>query len=298
MLVKLVRGLRKNLPKYILITPALAFLFAMAVYPVFAMVKMSMCFWILGRKDIGIYFVGLENYLTLLSDKWLLQSTLLTAYFVVGVLSVQTISGVVLALLLTRGHPGESIIRTLILIPWLIARVVTGFNFKFMMEPNFGPIPQMIRWVGLAELGKTSIFGDKMWVMPALIIVYAWQGVPFTMLLVVAALQSLPTKVFESAKVDGASGFQTLWHITLPLVRPTLVIAMFLTTVFTLRVFDMIFIITRGGPGVSSNILPMYQYDIFMKYFNMGYGSAIAVYMLGICLLVSIFYVRSIFRGR
>lgn len=276
--------------------PTLVFLFSMAVFPLVYIITTSTEFWFLNRLDLGRHFVGFQNYLKLLKDKEFASSVWVTACFSMGIVSLQTLGGLSLAFFLARGHKGEGVIRALILLPWLISGIVIGFNFKFMMEPNFGPIPEIMRWFGLTELARISLYGRKEWALLAVVITYAWHGIPFTMMLCSAAIQSLPIEPFEAAKVDGATPFQTLWYISLPLLKSIVLINMFLVTMFTLRAFPLVFILTQGGPGTTTEILSLYQYRIFMRYYDVGYASVIAIIIFILIMGLGLFYLRMIFK--
>ncbi len=281
--------------KYALALPAFTFIIIGIVYPTGYLLYNSSTAWSLTRLDLGQTFIGLENYAKLLADERFYSSLSITAIFTIATTSIQTVLGVSLALLLNRNIPGEGLVRTLLLIPWLVAPFISGFNFRFMMSPNIGVIAQMLDFFGFDVITQTSILGSPKTALGALILVHVWNGVPGTMLVVTGGLKTIPEELYLAARVDGAGRLQLLRYITLPLVRYAILISAFLTTLFIFKAFEMIFIMTGGGPGDSTEVLAIYQYWVGIRTLNIGYGSSIAVVQLLVAFIVSIVYARLMF---
>ncbi len=282
--------------KYWLALPAFVFIIIGIIYPTGYLLYNSMTNWSLTRLDLGQTFIGLDNYVKLLADERFYSSLGITATFTIATTSIQTVLGVSLALLLNRNIRGEGLVRTLLLIPWLVAPFISGFNFRFMMAPNIGVIAQMLDALGLDVITKTSILGSPKTALGALILVHVWNGVPGTMLVVTGGLKTIPEEIYLAARVDGADRLQLLRYITLPLVRYAILISAFLTTLFIFKAFEMIFIMTGGGPGDSTEVLAVYQYWVGIRTLNIGYGSSIAVVQLLVAFIVSIVYARLMFN--
>ena len=286
---------RSQRTKYLLALPAFVFIIIGIIYPTGYLLYNSMTAWSLTRLDLGQNFIGLANYGKLLADERFYSSLGITAIFTIATTSIQTVLGVCLALLLNRNIRGEGLVRTLLLIPWLVAPFISGFNFRFMMAPNIGVIAQMLDALGLDVITKTSILGSPRTALAALIIVHVWNGVPGTMLVVTGGLKTIPEELYLAARVDGADRWQILRYITLPLVRYAVLISAFLTTLFIFKAFEMIFIMTGGGPGDSTEVLAIYQYWVGIRTLNIGYGSSIAVVQLLVAFVVSLVYARLMF---
>lgn len=281
--------------KYALALPAFVFIIIGIIYPTGYLLYNSLTAWSLTRLDLGQSFIGLENYSKLLADARFYSSLGITAIFTIATTSIQTVLGVTLALLLNRNIPGEGLARTLLLIPWLVAPFISGFNFRFMMAPNIGVIAQMLDFLGFDTITQTSILGSPKTALGALILVHVWNGVPGTMLVVTGGLKTIPEELYLAARVDGADRLQLLRYITLPLVRYAILISAFLTTLFIFKAFEMIFIMTGGGPGDSTEVLALYQYWVGIRSLKIGYGSSIAVAQLLVAFIVSLIYARLMF---
>ncbi len=282
--------------KYLLALPAFIFIIIGIIYPTGYLLYNSMTAWSLTRLDLGQTFIGIENYGKLLADERFYSSLGITAIFTIATTSIQTVLGVTLALLLNRNIRGEGLVRTLLLIPWLVAPFISGFNFRFMMAPNIGVIAQALDFLGLDTITKTSILGSPRTALGALILVHVWNGVPGTMLVVTGGFKTIPEELYLAARVDGADRLQLLRYITLPLVRYAILISAFLTTLFIFKAFEMIFIMTGGGPGDSTEVLALYQYWVGIRSLKIGYGSSIAVVQLLVAFIVSLVYARLMFR--
>ena len=281
--------------KYFLALPAFIFIIAGIIYPSGYLIYNSMTAWNLTRIDLGQTYIGLDNYSKLVADARFYSSLGTTAVFTIATTSIQTLLGVILALLLNRNIRGEGLVRTLLLIPWLTAPFISGFNFRFMMAPNIGVIAQMLDFLGFDAITGASILGSPKTALGALILVHVWNGVPGTMLIVTGGLKTIPEELYLAARVDGADRVQVLRYITLPLVRHAILISAFLTTLFIFKAFEIIFITTGGGPGVATEVLAVYQYLVGIRTLNIGYGSSIAVVQLVVAFIVSLVYARLMF---
>jgi len=281
--------------KYALALPAFVFIIVGIIYPTGYLLYNSSTAWSLTRLDLGQTFIGVDNYVKLLADPRFYSSLRITAIFTIAATSIQTVLGVSLALLLNRNIPGEGLVRTLLLIPWLVAPFISGFNFRFMMAPNIGVIAQMMESLGFDAIVQASILGNPRTALAALILVHVWNGVPGTMLVVTGGLKTIPEELYLAARVDGADRWQILRYITLPLVSYAILISAFLTTLFIFKAFEMIFIMTAGGPGDSTEVLALYQYWVGIRSLKIGYGSSIAMVQLLIAFIVSIIYARLMF---
>jgi multiple sugar transport system permease protein len=209
--------------------------------------------------------------------------------FVVGIVSCETTLGLALALLVTAYPRLQRLLTSMLLIPLVMPPVVIALAWVTLYDFRAGVLDWALRSVGLPPvqwLSSTSM------ALPSVIIADVWHLTPFVFLIFLAGLQALPTEPFEAAQIDGASAWQTFRHITLPLLRPVLVVVLLLRTIDGARVFDKVFIMTGGGPGTSSITLIMYIYREAFRNLDFGYGAAISVLMLVVLSLVAVIYVR------
>jgi multiple sugar transport system permease protein len=265
----------------------------MLAYPLSFLVRNTFFSWSYIRADLGQKFVGLLNYRHLVKDFQLPTSLFLTLYLIAGTVIVQVLAGLLVALALNRNVRGESFVLSLFLAPWFIPPVVIGFNFRFMLA-NFGIIPAMLKWIGLNGVAAIPFLAQKHYVMPILILAHVWTGLPGAALIIAAGLKSVPTEPYEAAMVDGANSMQRFRYVTLPFLRPALYLITFLSTTNMVRAFDIIMVMTGGGPGISSEVLGMYQYDVGIKQFDIGYGSTLGLVLIVISLIISAFFLRGI----
>jgi multiple sugar transport system permease protein len=235
-------------------------------------------------------FVGLDNYITLFTtDTRFKNSILVTFYFTLLGVTVQTFLGVTLALLFNRQFWGRGLLRTLAILPMVATPVAIALIFVVMFHPTLGVMNYFLSVVGIPPWTWTYASST---VIPALVLVDTWQWTPLIMLIVLAGLAALPGEPYEAAMIDGASKAQMLWHITLPLMRPTIVTAALFRLIDSLKTFDIIFVMTQGGPGGASDTINIYLFNTAFSYFHMGMASSMVVIFFAIILGVSILAVR------
>jgi multiple sugar transport system permease protein len=287
------RLVKEKTLKWIMVLPSVLFIAVMIGYPLYFLLRNTFFAWSYIRADLGQRFIGLENYRQLFADRQLLSSIGLTIYLIVGTVILQVFLGLLIALVLNRNIRGEGLIRAVFLAPWFVPPVVVGFNWMFMLA-SFGIVPAILRSLGFIRLSTISLLGNSSLVMPILILVHLWTGLPGAVLIISAGLKSVPSEPYEAAIVDGANYFQRFLYVTLPFIRPTIYLITFLSATFMVRAFDIILIMTGGGPGISSEVLGMYQYEVGIKQFNLGYGSTLALVLLLLSLVISVFFLRGI----
>jgi len=282
--------------KWFMVLPSVVFIAVMIGYPLFFLIRNTFFAWSYIRADLGQRFIGLENYRRMFSDWQLGNSILLALYLLVGTVVIQVFLGLLIAMALSRNIRGEGLVRAVFLAPWFIPPVVVGFNWMFMLA-SFGIIPALLRSMGFIRLANIPLLGHSALVMPILILIHVWTGLPGSVLIISAGLKSVPMEPYEAAVVDGASSFQRFRYVTLPYIRPALYLITFLSATFMVRAFDIIVIMTGGGPGVSSEVLGLYQYVGGIRQFNLGYGSTLALVLLVMSLLISTVFLRGILKS-
>ena len=235
-------------------------------------------------------FNGLANYLSLFTaDPRFGNAVLITFYFTLLGVTLQTFLGVTLALLFNRQFWGRGLLRTLAILPMVATPVAIALIFVMMYHPTLGVLNYFVTSLGLPLATWTYASHT---VIPALVLVDTWQWTPLIMLIVLAGLAALPRDPYESAVIDGAGRWQLLWYITLPLVRPAIVTAVLFRLIDSLKTFDIIFVMTQGGPGGASETINLYLFNLAFSYFHMGQASSMVVVFFAIILGVALIAVR------
>jgi multiple sugar transport system permease protein len=243
----------------------------------------------LQRLDLGMPwlsgFTGLGNYSKMGSDPRFWNSLLLTVIYTASTVVLQVIVGLALALLVLRIPRGQGLLRVAAILPIVLAPVVVGLFWRtLVLSPDVGLVDVVTRWLGL---GSHNWLGDPQLALISVIAIHTWQWTPFAFLVLLATLATLPPDVYEAARLDRASARQRFWFITLPLIRPAVVMVVILRTMTALSAFAAIFAATGGGPGTSTEILNLYAYRTSFSELSIGYGSALAMVLLAITVAVS-----------
>jgi len=267
----------RNAWRWAMIGPAAALFAALAVLPVVELVQMSVHFvrWVRGKPVWN--YVGLQQYFDVLNDSLFKAGILNTVVFAVVAVTIQVVLGFALALMTTRIIHGRVFYRSVFLLPILVPGIVIGAIWKLMYNFHFGVINQLTGLVGLPPL---DWLGTIETAMGSVIAVDVWHWTPFVFLLMLTGLESLPQDVYEAAKVDGASFWQELTLITLPMMLPTIIVTLVFRMIVAFKVFDEIYLLTGGGPGTSTEVLSFTIYRRFFTEGLTGYGSAMSVMVL------------------
>jgi multiple sugar transport system permease protein len=276
---------------YLFLAPALIYLIAFSVYPLLYSVNVSLRQFILSKPYLGMPWVGLDNFWRVLSDSHFHYSLLATLYFTSAAVTIELLLGLGIALLLNRHVLGIGVIRTIVVIPMMIAPVVVGLAWKYMLDFDTGVINYFIRQIGIRP---PNWLGDATAVIPALIITDVWEWTPLFILLLLAGLQAMPQEPFEAARVDGASSWQSFVHLTVPFIRPFILIALLLRVMDSLRTFDIPFVMTAGGPGRATEFASLYAYRQAFSYYYVSVGIAAAFIILIIITLLANVLVRAL----
>lgn len=281
----------QSLVEYSFIAPMVIFLVLFIAYPIFLNIRIS--FQDLKAANLmrgDVDWVGFENYDKILNDRFVKDAANHLFYFTAFSLLFQIPCGLALALFFKQNFPGAKWMRGLFLLTWTIPLVVIGVIFRWLFDTQFGVINWIVLTLGLAQERIQWLTGLDQ-VMTTLVIVNIWLGIPFNLALILAGLQSLPNDVYEAATVDGANKQQQFWHITLPLLRPTLWTVFLLGLIYTLRTFDLIWTITQGGPFDASQVLSTIAYRRIFGQFRFGEGAAILNLLFLLLLGIAAIYV-------
>jgi multiple sugar transport system permease protein len=275
---------------YVLIAPTVAVLLALSVYPLIYAVKVA---FQSGTGESRRW--TLEHFTRLISDSFFLAALGHTILYAAAALTFEFLLGLGLALLVDRPLRGRGLFRALLLVPMMLPPVVVGVVWRLMLNPDFGAINGTLRSVGFNTDALTWTASPKL-AMLSVIAVDVWQWTPFVFLVLLAGLQAIPQEPYEAARIDGSSAWQTFRFITLPLLKPAMLIALLLRTMDLLRVFDQIFILTEGGPGFATETVSLYIYRAAFRFFDFGYAAAMSFVLLIITNLISAGYIRLLQR--
>ncbi|MBL8379371.1 MAG: sugar ABC transporter permease [Burkholderiales bacterium] len=230
-------------------------------------------------------FAGLANYQKLGSDSRFWNSLGLTLIYTGTTVVLQVVLGLSLALLVMQVKRGQAMLRIAAILPIVLAPVVAGLFWRsLVLAPDFGILDFITRWLGL---GSYNWLGEPRLALVSVIAIHTWQWTPFAFLVLLASLAALPPDIYEAARLDRASAWQRFWHITLPMLRPAIVIVVILRMVTALSAFAAIFAATGGGPGSATEILNLYAYRLSFTELSLGYGAAVATVLLAITLAVA-----------
>lgn len=276
------------------LAPAVLFLVLTSVYPLLYSLWLSLHAWNQTIPNSRPVWIGFGNYQQLASNPAFLNSLQVTLVFVAVAVAVEFVLGMGLALLATSGVRAMGLIRTVLLFPLLIAPVVAGVLWRTLFHPTYGAI----NWaLGLVGLPPQEWLGSPRQALPAVITVEIWQNLPVVAFVLAAGIQSLPVDLYKAARVDGANAWQVFVRITLPLLKPVILVLLLLRIMDAFKVFDIVFTMTYGGPGQTTELLSMLIYKTGLRFFQIGQASAMSwVFLLGI-LALSLVFIRKVQRG-
>jgi multiple sugar transport system permease protein len=285
---------RKLLVGYSYLVPAALCMLATVVVPIGLAIKMSLYNDVL-YKPQAYHFTGLGNYVRLVQDPVFWLTLWNSVVWVFGSVVFQFVFGFVAALLLHQGFTGRALVRTLTLLPWIIPGVVVGLIWEWLYQPNYGVINDLLMKAGWMH-DRVAWLSSPDLAMGAVVFTNVWRGIPFFAIMLLAGLQAIPGELYEAAHVDGAGVVSRFWHITLPLLRPIIVVATATRIIWTFNYADLIFVMTGGGPANATQITS--TYTLMQAYSNLdfGYAGALSVVLLLVMLAFTAAYLR-ITRG-
>jgi len=279
--------MEKNWHVYFLL-PALLIITAVSIFPFLFSVYLSFQQYNPVRITQPSKFVGLGNFVTILKDPIVWNSLRTTLSFVVFAVSIEFIFGFAIALLFNKEIPGKNIIRGILLIPMVLTPVIVGLIWKYLLNDTFGVINIFSKRLEINFAWYNSV-GTALITM---VLIDVWQWTPFIFLILLSGLVSLPMDVYESAKIDGASSWGLFYYLTLPLMKRVILIAIILRSVDAIRIFDKIWVLTRGGPSRATEVLSILIFKEGFLYFNLGYAAALSFFFLAIVVVLSFLFIR------
>ena len=277
---------REKLVALLLLAPAVLYLLALSVYPTIYSLWIAFHNYSLYRQD-RISFSGIDNFTDLLDSDVFKQSFRVTLVFAASAVLVELVLGFAIAVLLDRKMRGVNALRTLLMIPVLISPVAMGLTFRYIFAPTYGLLTYLLRLVHIPSPDWTV---SVTWALPVVIFADVWQWTPFVALILLSGMQSVSTEVTEAAELDGLTEWQKLWRIVVPLIRPVLLVVVLIRLIDSIRMFDLVFVMTRGGPGSTTEVLSLFSYVTGFASGDMGSASAIAwVTVVIVNVLVAVF---------
>ena len=274
--------LNKNLIAYSFILPNLIGFAVFTLVPMVASLGLAFMNWD-GANKTG--WAGLENFQRLLTDETFMISLKNTLVYVVGTVPTTMAASLGLAMLLNRPIRGRNFFRTTFFFPYVASLVAVAVVWNLLFFPSAGPVNELLRALGVLDPPRWSASVD--WAMPTVIMASIWRFMGYYMIIYLAALQGIPTILYEAAEIDGASPWQKFRYVTLPLLTPATFFISVMLTITSFKVFDMILMMTNGGPGRATNVLVFYTYNVAFREFRFGYASAIAMVLLAMVLIIT-----------
>ncbi|MBM3702045.1 MAG: sugar ABC transporter permease [Actinobacteria bacterium] len=283
----------KNYQLYLLMIPAYAMIALIIFFPIGFTVYASLLRW--RGEGFDMKFIGLQNYIDMFNDPRFLNSLYNNIIWIILYLILPMIGGFVLALLLNTNLKGQTFFKVVFYLPGVISFVVVGIIFSLIFNSSHGMLNEILRALHLDILAKQWL-GSRLLALPSIIIASSWQYVGFCMILYLAGLQSIPMDVLEAAEVDGAKFHQKVFKVIIPLLKPVNVVVVMITLINSIRVFDLVYVITHGGPFRATETIGFVMYDVSFRALLWGEGSAYGVFIFLLTTIPSIIYVRHMLK--
>jgi len=277
---------------YFLISPAVFLMLLLLAYPFVLAVWISLTSRVLGEPG---RFIGLGNFIKLLHDTLFLQTVWNSFVYTLSTVVLKMVLGVILALLLNQEMPFRNLIRGALLLPWIVPTSLSVLTWLWMFDSLFSVVNYILLGVGVISR-KIPWLGDPFWAMVSVVIVNTWRGLPFFAISFLAGLMTIPKELYEAAEVDGAKKARQFWHITLPLLQPVIAVVVLFSTIWTFADFQIVYILTHGGPINATQIFATMAYDVALVAGRIGEGSAISLFLFPALLIVIIFMLRFLRR--
>jgi ABC-type sugar transport system permease subunit len=279
---------------YILVAPALLLIAFVSVYPFFTTLWYSLHTMRLNVPAMGRPFVGFENFVTLFGMTRFRNAIWLTVKFAGTFVSLQIVFGLLIAMVLNLTFKGRSLVRASILIPWAMATVITAILWKWMYNAVFGVINAIFLAIHITNAPVDFLGGSGFSAFMSVLVVEMWRETPFIAIILLAGLQSIGHELYEAAKIDGASRMQCFRSITIPQLAHALLVALLFRSINALRAFDLLYVMTAGGPGTETEIASLFAYRTLFQYLDFGNGSASAVVLAVFTTILSLIYINVI----
>jgi multiple sugar transport system permease protein len=267
---------------YALTTPSILILLLFIAYPFVLGIRMSLSQWIVGQEPV---FVGLQNFVRNFDSTIFTRTVYNTFVYTAAATVLKLVFGMALALVLNNTFRGKGLVRAAFLLPWIIPTVLSTLAWLWMFDATFSVINWFLRYFGLVQRGVAWL-GDPVLAMVSIIIVNTWRGIPFFAISLLAGLQTISQELYEAAAIDGASAVQRFRYITLPLLKPVLLVVLLFSIIWTFADFQLVYVLTRGGPANSTHLFATLAYQVGVVSGQLGEGAAISLTMFPILVVV------------
>lgn len=274
---------------WVFLTPTLIFLGITALFPLLYSVYLSFFRLKLNLPNQVPVFVGLENYVKMFTDKMLHVSTWNTLVFAVLSVALELVLGLMVAMIICSDKMWARVVTSIFMIPMIMAPVAVGTMWRMMLDASTGVINYFLSFFGVAPI---SWLADPFMAKISILLVNVWQLTPWVTVICAAGLKALPGECIQAALVDGATPRQVFWKIVLPLMKPVLVIVLMIRFIDAFKVFDTVYVMTNGGPGTATEMLPNFIYKQGLKYYDAGYAAALAIVFVVVMTLISLFFLK------
>ena len=281
-------SIKNELKPYLLLLPALLLVIGFMGYPLLYSIRVSFLNYNLMTPN-DIKFIGFDNYKKLFADSEVKYVLLNSIKWVVIVVLSQFILGFILAMLLNRKFFGKKIYQSVVFLPWAVSGFLIGLIFKWIYSEHSGILNFVLLKLGVIDT-SISWLGEGKYAMIGPITGMIWYGIPFFGIMILAALQSIPTDIFDSSNIDGCSGIQRLFYIIIPFIKPTIIMTLLLRVIWVFNSPDIIYIMTGGGPANASNILALYVFNQAFYSLDFGYGAAVGILMMALLVIYAIVF--------
>ncbi|WP_312243144.1 sugar ABC transporter permease [Pantoea sp.] len=288
---------REHRQAWVLLAPMLLVMFLLTAWPLFRTIWLSFTDAALIGGGAGPTWIGFENYLFALTDPDFQASIGRTLWFTVASVLIEGVIGVLVALLLNQRFYGRNVLRVLVILPWALPTIVNAMMWRLNFNPEYGSINALLTQLGLLDHYR-SWLGTPDSALNAVMLADIWKNYPLVTLLVLAAMQSIPDDLYEAARLDGASAWRRFRAITLPAIAGPLSVALVLRTIDAFKIFDIIYVMTRGGPVDSTKTLSFFVYQESFSYLRAGSGAAYAILMTLMCSVLIALYMLMLLRQR
>ncbi|WP_261147489.1 carbohydrate ABC transporter permease [Serratia proteamaculans] len=288
---------RERRQAWVLLAPMLLMMLLLTAWPLCRTLWLSFTDAALVGNDITPAWVGADNFIYALTDPDFQAALWRTLYFTLVSVAFEGMIGVLVALLLNQKFHGRNVLRVLVILPWALPTIVNATMWRLNFNPDYGSINALLTQLGVIDHYR-SWLGDPASALNAVMLADIWKNYPLITLLTLAALQSIPDDLYEAARLDGASAWRRFRAITLPAILAPLAVALVLRTIDAFKVFDIIYVMTRGGPMDSTKTLSFFVYQESFSYLRAGSGAAYAVLMTLLCGLLIALYMLMLFRQR
>jgi len=286
---------RESTLGYLLLAPGLAVLLIFVAYPFLLAIYLSLTNKLIAVESSG-KFVGLQNYINLLQDSVFLETVINTFNYTFVSVFFKLVLGMAMALALNEAVLFKNLLRGTMLLPWIVPTALSALAWLWMFDSTFSVINWLLENAGLVDTGPVWL-GSPFWAMLSVQIVNVWRGVPFFGITLLAGLQTIPEELYEAAEVDGARAWHKFWHITVPLLMPVTAVVTLFSIIQTFADFEIVFVLTRGGPGNSTHLFATLTQQIAIQNGRLGQGAAISLFMFPVLVVVVLLQLRYLRRG-